>query len=141
MVTTKNTEQEYFTGVNTWRLSGSVLKKKVQFSQNGKMWGTLYINIPAKNAKYSTKLFLKFFQDNGIAEKVEQSVNEGENYMFFGYFQNNKPYEKDGKMIYGTDYVITKIFPAKEKPVDTENKAGNTETKTEQSPSEDSVPF
>lgn len=133
---TASKEQEYFTGVNTWRLSGTVLKKKIQFSQNGKMWGSLYINIPAKNKKFSTKLFLKFFQDNGIAEKVDQDVKENENYMFFGYFQNNKPYEKDGKMIYGTDYVITKIFPAKENP----EWVGKEETKTENPPA-DSVPF
>ncbi len=97
------------TGINWWNLSGKVLDKKSKYTGNGNLIVELLIKVPAKNVKYDTVLWLKAFKET--AEQIEASVEKDKNYSFSGYFSNNN-YEKDGKKVYRTDFVVNKFVVA-----------------------------
>lgn len=103
-------------GKNRWNYSGTVLKKYDKYSPNGNRVVSLYIEIPANNPKYSTKLWLKAFNSTkdttkNIADQVADTVVEGNAYDLFGYTKVGS-YEKDGQKIYKQDFVINKFEEA-----------------------------
>ncbi len=98
-------------GINKWGFSGKIVKKNVKFSQNGNMFASLMIKIPAKNEKYSTVLWLKAFKEK--AQEIEDNIKEDQNYSFWGYVSNSS-YEKDGVKVYATDFIINGFVEADE---------------------------
>lgn len=125
-------DQKPKAGVNKWSFSGKVEQKTVKFSTNGNQFANVRITIPAKNAKFTTKLFLKAFRDK--AQEIEDNIKEGENYSFWGYVSTSS-YEKDGQKVYSTDFIINGFTEADEADYPAE------QAQAEAAPAEDKVPF
>ncbi len=110
---TSSTDEKYLrptkTGINRWNLSGKVAKKDSRYASNGMLVVTIRISVPSKNPKYTTTFFLKAFKE--LAEDIEKNVEEGSNYVFFGYFSNSS-FKKGEETIHRTDYVISKYGTA-----------------------------
>lgn len=106
-------------GVNTWKVSGKVLKKSLKVSGSGTSILTVQVHIPAKNPKYDTTLFIKAFNSTkdpskNLADQIDEKVKEGENWHFSGSFTSNEYKGLDGKTKTGDDKVIWQFEPVEE---------------------------
>ncbi len=105
-------------GVNNWKVSGKILKKIAKYSGNGNLIVTLLLEIPAKNPAYNTQLWLKAFngktEEKMVADQIEKTVNEGDNYHFAGSFKTSEYKDKEGKDRRSQDLVVWKLEPAGE---------------------------
>jgi hypothetical protein len=106
-------------GVNNWKASGIVLKKNIKATESGAVILNLLLEVPAKNPKYNTKLWLKAFNstkspDKNIADQINNAVQEGEKWHFTGSFNSSERLTKDKKPYLAEDKVIWKFEPATE---------------------------
>jgi hypothetical protein len=98
-------------GVNNWIYSGKVDKKEFKYSTNGNAVFSCMVVIPAKNEKFTTKVFIKAFKE--MAEELNTKIENGSNFWFSGYISNSS-FNKDGKTVYRTDYIVTRYETALE---------------------------
>lgn len=110
-------------GVNNWKLSGKVVKKKVTAGQNGGVVVQILLEVPAKNPKYTTQLWLKAFNSTkdpskNIADQVDKTVDEGALFHFSGSFTSSDYVGQDQKKHHSEDKVIWQFEPAVSLPDD-----------------------
>ncbi len=120
-------------GINRFEFSGKVIKKDLKFSsKTGNMYGSITVEIPGKEEKWKTNMFVKFFSE--LAEKAEAEINVGDNQSFYGYVKNGSYVAQTGEKKYTTDFVAMG-FEKAEEVAKTEFVKGNDEKE------KDDIPF
>jgi len=101
------------TGINFFKLSGTVKRKDFKFSANGKPFCTVQLSVPAKNPKFSNTFFLKIFKEK--AQEFDDSVNDGAMISFTGYISNSSYLDKKtGQKVYSKDFIVNNFEEAVE---------------------------
>lgn len=106
-------------GTNNWKVSGKIVKKVVKGTATGGVIVQLLVNVPAKNPKYNTEVWLKAFNSTkdpskNMADQIDNAVKEGDLFYFSGSFTSSDYVGEDKKKHHAEDKVIWQFEPATE---------------------------